>query len=77
MTWKILVIYTLIALASAVVLVTGASLGYLPELFALSGTFAFLYLLTRYLDARSRWRRSLISPASESSGSTRPVPRLS
>jgi hypothetical protein len=73
MTWKLLAIYTTIALVSAAVLVSGASQGYLPELFALGGISAFLYLLTRYLEARNRWRGRLISPARESTTSTRPV----
>jgi hypothetical protein len=73
MTWRLFAIYTTIALASAAVLVSGAAQGYLPELFTLAGLSAFLYLLTRYLEARNRWRRHLISPARESTKVDRPV----
>ena len=74
-TRKLLAVYTTIALALASVaaLVSGASREYLPQIFALGGLSAFLYLLTRYLEARHRWRRHLISPTRESTKSTRPI----
>jgi hypothetical protein len=61
LTWKAIVLYLTIVLVSEAAFLSAASTGAVERLLPLAGIAAFLYVITRYFEARRRWRQSLIS----------------